>query len=138
MDNSRTIPEVAADIVRQASTLLRTEANLARAEMSENLEALSGGVRMMIIGATLVMPGLVLLLGAGAAATVAAGVDAHWALAMFGGGALVIGILLTVIGRRRMKLSRLKPQKALDELNRDVALAKEQMGMRDEATRRAA
>lgn len=138
MENSRTIPEVAADIMRQASSLLRTEVNLARAEMSENLEAISGGLRMLIVGATLVIPGLVLLLEAFAAAVIAAGLAAYWSLAIFGGGALILGIVLTSIGRRRMKFSQLKPQRTLDELNRDMAMAKEQMGMDDDATRRAA
>ncbi|MBG0798623.1 phage holin family protein [Methylocystis sp. L43] len=138
MQNSRTITEAAADVVRQASTLLRKEAELARVEMSENLDALSGGVKMLIAGAALLIPGLVLLLEAGADALMAAGLRTYWALALVGGGALIIGIVLTVIGRRRMKLSQLKPRKTLDEISRDVAMAREQMGMNNDATRRAA
>jgi hypothetical protein len=67
MESSRSILEIVVDVMRQASTLLRTEASLARAEMSENFEDLAKGIAMLVAGATLLIPGLVLLLQAAAA-----------------------------------------------------------------------
>ncbi|HEY8162187.1 MAG: phage holin family protein [Methylocystis sp.] len=137
METTRTIPEIVADVMRQASTLMRAEAGLARAEISESLDAVTSGLGMIIGGAMLIIPGLVLGLQACAAAVMAAGLADSWSLAIFGGGALIIGIVLAMVGRQRMKASKLKPSKTIDELSRDVAMAKQQMGQ-THATQRAA
>ncbi len=93
---------------------------------------------MLIGGATLLIPGLVLVLEAAAAAVTAAGLASYWALAIFGGSALFLGLILTAIGRRRIRVLRLKPTKALKELHRDAAMLKEQTGTTDAPTQRAA
>jgi hypothetical protein len=138
MESSRSILEIVVDVMRQASTLLRTEASLARAEMSENFEDLAKGIAMLVAGATLLIPGLVLLLQAAAAALIATGLADYWSLAIFGGSAFLLGIVLTAIGRRRLRLFRLKPAKALVGLERDAAMAKEHLGTTHATTQRAA
>lgn len=138
VERDRTIRQIITDAGSQASRLLRAEASLARAETSENFEALARGLAMIIAGATLLIPGLVLVLQAAAAAVIAAGLADYWALAIFGGGAVVLGLVLTAVGRRRIKISKLKPTKTLDELNRDAAMAMEKMGSTHGTTQRAA
>ncbi len=138
MEQARSISTLVIDAMRQASALLRTEARLARAETSENFESLARGLAMLIGGATLLIPGLVLVLEAAAAAVTAAGLANYWALAIFGGGALLLGLILTAIGRRRIRIFRLKPTKALADLHRDAAMVKEQTGMTHATTQRAA
>jgi hypothetical protein len=139
MENSRSIPAIIADLLEQASTLLQTEASLARAELSENLESIGAGLAMLVVGAALLIPGLVVLLQGCAAAVTAAGLPDYWSLAIFGGGVFVLGLIFMSVGRSRMKLSNLKPRKTMDELDRDVALAKQQMrGTIHAKTQRAA
>ncbi len=138
MEHSRSLSEVAVDVMRQTVALLHTEASLARAEISENLETIAGGLAMLIAGATLIIPALVLILEAAAAAVTAAGLAEYWSLAIFGGGAFILGIVLALIGRRRLRISTLKPRKTLDQLSRDAVLAKEQMGTANDKTQRAA
>ncbi len=143
MENTRSIPDIVADVMRQASTLMRAEAGLARVEISESLDAIGSGLGMLIVGAMLIIPGLALGLQACAAAAMAAGLADYWSLAIFGGGAFIIGIVLAILGRQRMSSSKLKPSKTIDELNRDMAMArdvattKQQVGP-THATQRAA
>ncbi len=135
MESSRSLPSIVIDVIHQASTLLRTEASLARAEMSENVEDFAKGLALLVAGATLLIPGLVLLLQAAAAALIATGLADYWSLAIFGGSAFLLGTILTAVGRRRFRLARLKPEKALVGLERDAAMAK---GTTDATTQRAA
>ncbi len=138
MEGDRTIREIVTDAGSQASRLLRAEASLARAETSESFDALARELAMIIAGATLLIPGLVLVLQAAAAAVVAAGLANYWALAIFGGGAFILGLVLTVVGRRRIRISKLKPTKTLDELSRDAEMAMAKMGSTHGTTQRAA
>ncbi len=96
---------------------------------------LAKGLALIVAGATLLIPGLVLLLQAAAAALIEAGLADYWSLAIFGGSAFLLGTILTAVGRRRMRLARLKPEKALVGLERDAAMAK---GTRHATTQRAA
>ncbi len=127
MEDSRSIGATLADLVNEVSTLLRTEASVVRAEMSENFSSFAGGVGMLIVGAALLIPGLVLLLQAMASAVTAAGVPNYWSLAIFGAAAFIGGLILTFIGRKRTMVSSLKPRRTLQDLNREVAMAKEKM-----------
>jgi hypothetical protein len=138
MERSRSVTELAVDVARQASLLLRTEASLARAEMSENLSAIASGIGLMIAGATLLIPALVLILQAAAAAVTAAGLANYWSLAIFGGGSFLLGVILALIGRSRTKLSNLRMSKTLEDLDRDAAMAKQKIGLKDDKTQRAA
>lgn len=138
MEQHRSISEILMDAMRQASALLRIEASLARAETTEHFESLARGLAMLIAGATLLIPGIILILQAAAAAVVAAGLANYWALAIFGGGAIILGLILTAVGRRRIKSFTLKPTKALQELHIDATMVRNQMGTIHATTKRAA
>jgi putative superfamily III holin-X len=60
--SDRWIPEIFADLVNQFTALVRKEAQLARAEMSEKIGA---GLGLVGGGAVLLVPALVVLLQAG-------------------------------------------------------------------------
>jgi hypothetical protein len=58
-DYNRSIPELLADVVSSFSLLVRKETQLARVEMSEKLGDLTLGIGLLVGGAVLLIPALV-------------------------------------------------------------------------------
>ena len=124
---NRSLPDIFRDLVSQLTTLLRKEAELARAEVSEKIGQVTGSLVLLIIGAVLVMPALVVLLNAGVVALIDSGVHAATSALLVGGAALLIGIILLLVGIWRLKATSLVPDKTLEQLQRDAAAAKNQV-----------
>ena len=59
---NRSIPEVLADAINQFTLLVRKETQLARTEMSEKLVDMAVGIGLLVGGAVLLIPALVMLL----------------------------------------------------------------------------
>ena len=125
--HDRSIPGLFRDLLLQLTTLLRMEGQLARAEMSEKLGRATRGVVLLLGGAVLMMPALVILLEAIVAALVDAGLEAHWAALIVGGGVLVLGGIVLFAGLQAMKLDELTPRRTIDNLQRDVSVATHQL-----------
>lgn len=139
MDDPRSIPGIFGDIADQLATLARTEARLARAEASEKIGRLGAGLGFVVFGAALLIPGLVLLLQSAAKALVAHyGVVEAQAPIIVGGAAALLGLILFAIGFSRFRASRLMRSRTIEQIERDVAVAKRQLGADDGATKRAA
>ena len=75
--NGRTVADIVRDLLAESSALLRKETQLARAEMSEKVDQAVRGVAFIVAGAVLLMPALVVLLGAAVFAMIDAGIDAR-------------------------------------------------------------
>jgi hypothetical protein len=133
----RSIPEIIADLFRQFPTLLRKETELARAEVSEKLTQMGVGLALVVGGAVLLIPALVILLAAGVAALEDAGFTPAVAALIAGGGALLIGILLLLVGVNRLKARNLVPQKTIHQLQEDASMAKRQVRSDDDYQRAA-
>ena len=124
----RSIPEIFTDVVNQLTTLFGKEIALARAEVNEKISQAVGGLALIIIGAVLLIPAIVVLLGAAVAALEAAGVAAApYSALIVGGGALLIGFILLLIGLSRLRVETLAPRKTIEQLQRDAAVAKNQV-----------
>src|SRR5690606_12682033 len=109
--------------------LFQKEMQLARTEVSEKMNQAFAGFVMVLIGAVLLMPAIVVLLQAAVAALVSeGGLAAHWAALIVGGAALVVGIIIALIGMSRLKARNLTPTRTMTPLQRDAAVAKEQVG----------
>lgn len=126
-DYRRTIPEIAGDVLTQLTQLFRTEMQLARAEISEKISQAVSGLVLMLIGAVLLIPALVILLLAGVTALTEAGFAPPSASLIVGGSALLLGVILALWGMRRLKVQHLAPNRTIEQLQRDAAVAKEQM-----------
>ena len=137
-NRSRSIPDIIADIFGQATTLLRKEGQLARAEMSEKISQVAVGIALILFGAVLLIPALVILLDAAVAGLVSRGVEAHWSALIVGGAALLIGLIFALVGSSRLKAKRLMPSRTIDQLQQDAAVAKYQMRSDHEQIQRAA
>jgi len=70
---------------------------------------------------------LVIRLLAAVAGLAAAGLAVGWASLIVGGVALLIGLALLAIGVRRLKAGRFVPTKTIARLQRDAAVAAQQM-----------
>jgi hypothetical protein len=122
--NVRPFPEIFSDLIQQLSLLVRKEAQLARAEISEKASHALSGMGLMMIGAILLIPALVILLQAAMAALVENGMSASLASLIVGGAAFVLGMILALVGWSWVKPASLLPDKTIDQLQQDAAVAR--------------
>ena len=123
--HGRSIPDIVASLIRQITGLIRNEGQLARAELSEKIDKLTGAAIMIGAGAVLLLPALVILLQAAVAALIDAGWNAAVAALVVGVAVLAIGGILVAIGVGRLKSVSLVPDKTIRQLQQDVAVATE-------------
>lgn len=121
----RSVPELLNEALQQASTLFQNEASLVRAELSDKASQAARGAVMIGVGAVLMIPALVMILFAIAAAIVTAGVEPWLAYLVTGVGALVIAGLVMIVGKSRLSADKLKPRLAIEEFRRDQSALKE-------------
>jgi hypothetical protein len=117
---------------------VRAETRLARAEMSEKLSDLALGIGLLVGGAVLLIPAFVILLQAAVSALVDAGLGETWAALIVGVAALAVGGVLLALGIGRLRAARPVPERTIEQLERDVEVAKQQVRNDDDPTLRAA
>jgi Putative Actinobacterial Holin-X, holin superfamily III len=122
--NLRPIPEIFTDLIGQLTSLVRKEGQLARSEISEKLNRALAGMALILAGAVLLIPALVILLQAAMAAMMESGMSPALAALITGGAALVLGIVLALVGWSWIKPASLVPDKTIDQLQRDAAVAR--------------
>jgi Putative Actinobacterial Holin-X, holin superfamily III len=125
LQNSRSIPELLSDAVGQLAKLVGNEFELARAEISEKANQAGRAAAMIGAGAVIMIPALVLLLFAIAAALIRGGLSEPLAYLLTGIGAAVISAALIAVGLNRLSGDALKPSVTLDQVQRDKIAAKE-------------
>jgi uncharacterized protein YacL len=121
----RSVSELFADALNQFSKLMRNEFQLARAELSVKAGEMMSAVGMLIGAALFVIPAIVLLLMAVAAWMEELGLSPSVANLIGAVVGLVIAGILAAVGANRLKANSLVPQRTIDQLQRDVAAAKE-------------
>ncbi|WP_013503861.1 phage holin family protein [Rhodopseudomonas palustris] len=125
--SNRSIPDLVGDAFNQFAKLVSNEFDLARAEMSDKLGQIGRAAMMIGAGAVILIPGLVVLLMAAAAALVENGFATSVAYLIV--GACTTGIAATLIGfgANRMSPEALKPEMTMEQLQRDKQAAGEMM-----------
>ena len=121
----RSIPELFGDAVSQLAKLVGNEFALARAELSEKMAQAGRAAAMIGAGAVIMIPALVLLLFAAAAALIRSGLSDPVAYLIAGGGAAVVAGALIAVGLERLSGDALKPSVTLEQVQRDKLAAKE-------------
>jgi hypothetical protein len=121
----RSIPELFSNAVGQLAKLIGNEFALARAELSEKAGQAGRAAAMMGAGAVIMIPALVMLLFAAAAALMHAGVSDPVAYLIVGLAAAIVSVALVAIGINRLSGDALKPTATIDEIERDKAAARE-------------
>jgi drug/metabolite transporter (DMT)-like permease len=125
-DTQRSVPDLLGDLVAQATTLMRQEVQLARAEISEKVSSVGAAIGAMAVGGILLLAALVILLQAAVAALVEyAGLPATIA-------ALIVGVVVALVGyvalhgaMSRLKSSTLVPHRTATQISRDAEVVKE-------------
>lgn len=124
-DTRRSVPELVSSVFRQLAELMRTEGMLARTEMSEKMSHMGTGLGLLVGGAVLAMPALVILLSAAVAALVeAAGWPPYFASLLVGGLSLLLGLLLLSLGANWLRAGNLMPSRTLQQLQYDANAAR--------------
>jgi hypothetical protein len=124
-EDVRSISRLFGDALENLSKLMRTEIQLARAEISEKVSKAAVGAGMLIGALFLLTPALVLFLIAFAIWLTQLGLSPVTAHFLAGCVALIAAAILAYIGASRLKPSALTPQVTIREVNKDIAAAKE-------------
>lgn len=111
--------------IAQSADLVQTEFRLARAEISEKLAALRVGLAMMAVGAIFLIVALGMLLQALVSVLIASGMSPPAAILLVAGGAAVVGLVLFLMGQKRLNPEELVPDRTLNSLSRDGRMMKE-------------
>jgi hypothetical protein len=120
----RSIPELAGSVFRQLADLMRTEGMLARTEMTEKMSHMGTGLGLLVGGAVLAMPALVLLMESAVAALVENGWAPYWAALLIGGLSLLIGLMLLSMGASWLRAGNLIPNRTMQQLQYDANAAR--------------
>jgi Putative Actinobacterial Holin-X, holin superfamily III len=120
----RSVPELFGSVFRQLAELMRTEGMLARTEMSEKMSHMGTGLGLLVGGAVLAMPALVILMSAAVAALIENGMAPSWASLLVGGVSLLLGLLLLSLGANWLRAGNLIPDKTLQQLQYDANAAR--------------
>jgi hypothetical protein len=137
-DTRRSVPELLSSVFRQLTELMRTEGMLARTEMSEKMSTMGAGLGLIVGGAILAMPALVILLEAAVSALMESGVAPYWASLLVGGICLLIGLALLSVGANALRAGNLIPDRTLQQLRYDANAARNASQVRANVEKRAA
>ncbi|PWC44778.1 phage holin family protein [Azospirillum sp. TSO22-1] len=123
---NRSLAGLFADLARDLTGLVRTELELAKAELGEKAGQAAGGVAFIAAGGFVAFAGLLVLL---ACAVLALSLVVQPWLAALIVGAVVVGIgaALMLMGRSRLRPENLQPNRTLHTLRDDKDWARSQL-----------
>lgn len=124
-EDVRSISRLFGAALENMSKLIRTEVQLARAEVTEKASKAAVGAGMLFGAMLLLIPALVLFLMALAAWLVHQGLSPVTAHLLSGFVAVIGSAILAYVGLQRLKPSELTPRETIREVERDIAAAKE-------------
>ncbi len=124
-DARRSTIELISDAFNEASALLSTEAKLLRAEVNEKINHAVSAIGMMVVAAVFFIGALFLLLQTGVAFLVQWGLSTAVASIIMAVVSGVIGLALFFAGKKALSPDHLKPQRSMNQINRDVAMARD-------------
>jgi hypothetical protein len=135
VNESRPLPELIGGLANDISTLFRKEIELAKAETSEKVTQVIGGVEMLLAGAVLALGALGVLLAA--AVSGLAALLRSWGMGEAGANALsslIVGVIVAGIafvlvnrGLKTLKGNNLQLERTAHSLGRDADMVKERL-----------
>ncbi|MDB5641756.1 MAG: hypothetical protein JWN07_1073 [Hyphomicrobiales bacterium] len=124
-DARRSTIELISDAFNDASALLSTEAKLLRAEVNEKINHAVAAIGMMVGAAVFFIGALFLLLQTGVAFLVQWGLSPAIASILMAVVSGLIGVAMFFAAKAALAPEHLKPQRAMNQINRDVAMARD-------------
>ena len=126
----RSLPTLLSDLSRETIELVRQEIALGRAEIFEKISTAERGLVSVAIGAAILLAGIFILLQAvvNGLAMVLPPDLAPWLAPLIVGIVIaVIGYIMVKSGSSRLQPDNLMPQRTMDSLRRDKAVAQEKV-----------
>jgi len=124
----RSVPELLSDLVSQATTLIRKEGELIRAELSEKVGQILGAAGALAAGGIVLLVALFVLSIALIYAVAQIGdMGVGWAALIVGVLLAIVGAVLLMKGKNSLDASNLTPRRTLHQVKRDANLVKEQV-----------
>lgn len=128
-DEHRTVAELVARLGEDVTTLVRQEAALARAEVTEKLTQLGRGAALAAAGGLVLYAGLLALVFA-AIQALGIAIDLWLAAVVVAAVVLVIGYAVLQIGLKQLGRSSSMPKRTVDALREDKELLTEALDRR--------
>ena len=120
-DPNKSTGSLLSDALTHVSSLVRSEVDLARAEVNENLKS-AGAAIGLIVGAVVVA---LTALNVLSAALTEAGIPAGWSALIVGVAFALIAYVMVNKGTNALKLSSLAPTRTTKNVKRDAQAVKE-------------
>jgi Putative Actinobacterial Holin-X, holin superfamily III len=127
MNGTRGISDIFADIVESLGTLVRKEMQLARTEVSDKIGEMGNAVAVVAVGGVLALAALIFLLQALVEVLIRSGLSPAVSNLIVAGVVGIVGAIVVSTGISRLRARTLVPERTIESLNRDAAVAKSQM-----------
>ncbi|ABV95889.1 protein of unknown function DUF1469 (plasmid) [Dinoroseobacter shibae DFL 12 = DSM 16493] len=118
-------PALLSELMQHLRGLVEAEIALARAEIRRKLSDAGTGVTLVLCAIPLALVGLGLILTALVGALLALGWPLWLAALVPGAVCLVLAALLALVGKSRLSVAALTPQKILSHVRKDLQMLKE-------------
>lgn len=125
MPPPRSARAMMSDILGHVSNLMRSEADLARAEISESMEKLKASLTAMALALVLGIVGLNLLAAALVGLVIEAGLSPLWASLAVGSGLLLIALVVFLLAKSALQRIGFVPTRSARNVQRDAAAIKD-------------
>jgi hypothetical protein len=126
----RSIGGLIKELMQELTSLVRNEAELAKAEVSEKLSQVQTGVVSLAVATVLLLVGLIVLMDAavaGAGYLLPPSIRPWLAPLIVGGVVALIGLVLLLTGRSKLRSQSLAPQRTTESIRKDTAVAQEHL-----------
>jgi hypothetical protein len=120
--SDKDVADLSQDILRDIATLITTEFQLLRTEISEKLAVTGIAAALIATGALLLLATIVLLLQAAVAGLVAYGFSPAVATLLVAVATLLVGAALVWFGLSRLRAENLAPSKTIRQFEKDAAI----------------
>ncbi|MCA1432243.1 phage holin family protein [Bradyrhizobium sp. BRP20] len=115
----REISTLLGEAMSQFAKLFQNEIDLAKAELGEKLQKIGGAVGLIVGGAVLVIPAIVMALFALSAALISAGWSQPLSYLTSAVIAAAIAAALVAMGMNRLDMRQLAPRETIGQLEKD-------------------
>jgi len=127
MIQDRPITSLFSDLIENVTTLFRKEVQLAKAELSEKAGQVGTASASVGVGGVILLGAFIMLLHAIVAWLALAGLGPHWGFLIVAVVVGIIGYVALQKGINNLKAARLMPTRTVEQLQRDAAVAREQV-----------
>lgn len=124
-ENPKSTGEMMSAVMTHVCNLVRNEADLARAEISESAKKAGASIATMGVALVLAITGLNVAAASLVTFAIWGGVPAHWAPAIVGAGFLVIAMIVFASAKSTFHQIGFVPNRAARNVQRDAAAIKE-------------